>query len=572
MIDTVADVIAKVLKRNGVDSVFGQSLPSAFFLAAERHGIRQVSYRTENAGGAMADAFARRSGKIGVIGAQNGPAATLLVPPMAEAMTASVPMLALVQEVPTTAADRNAFQEIDHYKLFEGVTKWIKTLRDPERAEEYVEAALRAALSGRPGPVVLLLPKNLLIMEAPTVSDRPREGASASFPLDRVRPDAVSVRRAAEIISSAECPVVIAGGGVHLSGAVEELVELQHLAALPVATTNMGKGAVSELDDLSIGVTGNAMSTESPQRLARELLGKADVILLVGSRTNENGTDAWTLYPESAKVIHIDSDGNEVGRNYASVRIVGDAKLAVRDLIDVLAGMDLSHRKSRRDALVAEIARVRRDREAVIKSYAEPEEDIKPQSVAALLDELTDGETTFAADASYSSLWTTNYLRAKRAGQRFLTPRGLAGLGWGLPFALGAQVADPGGRVVCLTGDGGFGHVWSELETMMRESLPVTVVVLNNQILGFQRHAEFVQFEACTSACEFSPVDHAAIARAVGMDAVRVERGSELRAALASALASVRPTLVEVVVSPNEHPPITLWEARAEVLAANRLS
>lgn len=149
MTDTVADVIAKVLKRNGVDSVFGQSLPSAFFLAAERHGIRQVSYRTENAGGAMADAFARLSGKIGVIGAQNGPAATLLVPPMAEAMTASVPMLALVQEVPTTAADRNAFQEIDHYKLFGGVTKWIKTLRDPARAEEYVEAALRAALSGR---------------------------------------------------------------------------------------------------------------------------------------------------------------------------------------------------------------------------------------------------------------------------------------------------------------------------------------------------------------------------------------------------------------------------------------
>lgn len=571
MVDTVADVIAKVLKRNGVDSVFGQSLPSAFFLAAERHGIRQVSYRTENAGGAMADAFARHSRKIGVIGAQNGPAATLLVPPMAEAMTASVPMLALVQEVPTTAADRNAFQELDHYKLFEGVTKWIKTLRDPLRTEEYVEAALRAALSGRPGPVVLLLPKNLLIMEVPAVSEQPQEGASASFPLDRVRPDSAATNRAAEVLRSAEFPVVIAGGGVHLSGAVDELVELQDLAALPVATTNMGKGAVSELHELSIGVTGNAMSKDSPQRLARDLLAKADVILLVGSRTNENGTDAWTLYPESARVIHIDSDGNEVGRNYKSLRVVGDAKLALRDLVDVLAGMDLSHRKSRRDALVEEIAAVRRHREAVIASYAEVEDDIKPQSVAALLDELTGPEMTFTADASYSSLWTTNYLRSKRAGQRFLTPRGLAGLGWGLPFALGAQVADPGGQVVCLTGDGGFGHVWSELETMMRESLPVTVVVLNNQILGFQRHAEFVQFEECTSACDFAPVNHAAIARAVGMDAVRVERGKELRPALEAALASARPTLVEVVVSPNEHPPITLWETHSEVLAANQL-
>lgn len=571
MTNTVADVIAKVLKRNGIRNVFGQSLPSAFFLAAERHGLRQVSYRTENAGGAMADAFARYSGTIGVIGAQNGPAATLLVPPMAEAMTASVPMLALVQEVPTTATDRNAFQELDHYKLFDGVSKWIKTLQDPERTEEYVEAALRAALSGRPGPVVLLLPKNLLIKDAPLVDESPREGASAAFPLDRTRPEPSSVHRAADLIRNADYPLVIAGGGIHLSGAVEELVELQELGSLPIATTNMGKGAVSELHPLTVGVTGSAMSSESPQRPARDLIAKADVILLVGSRTNENGTDSWTLYPESAAIIHIDSDGNEVGRNYPAVRVVGDAKLALRDLTVSLTAGDLTYRQHRREALVSEIDEIRQNREAVIASYSEPEATIKPQSVAALLDELTNAETTFATDASYSSLWTTYYMRAKKAGQRFLAPRGLAGLGWGLPFAIGAQVANPRGRIVCLTGDGGFGHVWSELETLMREALPVTVVVLNNQILGFQRHAEFVQFEECTSACEFSPVDHSAVARAVGMDAVRVERGADLRPALKAALTAQHPTLVEVIVSPNEHPPITAWEARAGVLAANQL-
>lgn len=573
MTDTVADVIAKVLKRNGIDSAFGQSLPSAFFLAAARHGIRQVSYRTENAGGAMADAFARQSRRIAVIGAQNGPAATLLVPPMAEAMTASVPMLALVQEVPTSAADRNAFQELDHYRLFAGVTKWIRTLRDPSRTEEYVEAALRAALSGRPGPVVLLLPKDVLLKNAPSPSLAPRLGASAAFPLDRVRPESGAVQVAAALIADAEYPLVIAGGGVHLSGAVDALVRLQQTAFLPVATTNMGKGSVSELDQLSVGVTGNAMGSSSPQAKARAVVSKADVIVLVGTRTNENGTDAWTLYPPTATIIHIDNDGAEVGRNYPSVRLVGDAKLALEDLTAALAERDLGRRAAARAQVVADLAEVRRNREDVISSFANLDDSavIKPQSVAALLDELAAADTVFTADASYSTLWTTHYLRAKRAGQRFLTPRGLAGLGWGFPFAVGAQVAAPGRRVVCLTGDGGFGHVWSELETLVREDLPVTLIVLNNGILGFQRHAELVQFADVTSACAFAPVDHAAVARAAGVSAIRVERGSELRAAISAGLATTGPILIEVMCSPDEHPPLTGWEARADVLAANQL-
>lgn len=571
MTNTVADVIAQVLIRHGVDQVFGQSLPSAFFLAAERHGIRQVSYRTENAGGAMADAYARLTRRIGVIGAQNGPAATLLVPPMAEAMTASVPLLALVQEVPTTAVDRNAFQELDHVQLFAGVTKWVKTLRDPERAEEYVEAALRTALSGRPGPVALLLPANVLLREAAEVSTD-REGPSlAAFPLDPVRPNQAAVSRAAQLIATAEHPVVIAGGGIHLSGAVDELTELQELAALPVATTNMGKGAVAETHPLSIGTTGNAMSSDSPQALARDVLAAADLIVLIGTRTNENGTDGWTLYPRGARFIHIDTDGTEIGRNYCSHRVVGDAKLALRDLVEALRGLDLSRRHDRREEIVGLLASVRERREQVIASFAAVEDRIKPQNVAAVLDELTDADTIFTADASYSTLWTTYYLRAKRAGQRFITPRGLAGLGWGVPYALGAQVAAADRRVVCLTGDGGFGHVWSELETMIRESIPATVVLLNNQILGFQRHAELVKFGAYTSAVDFAPVDHAAVARAVGMHAIRIAHGAQLRTGLQEALQSRVPTLVEVLVSPDEHPPITIWKDRADVLDAHRI-
>ena len=149
---TVADALAGALARHGVSSVFGQSLPSALFLATPKAGIRQIAYRTENAGGAMADGFARISGRIGVVAAQNGPAATLLVPPMAEALKASVPLLALVQDVPTGNRDRNAFQEFDHRTLFASCTKWVRSLDDPARVDEYVDAAMTAACSSRPGP------------------------------------------------------------------------------------------------------------------------------------------------------------------------------------------------------------------------------------------------------------------------------------------------------------------------------------------------------------------------------------------------------------------------------------
>jgi acetolactate synthase-1/2/3 large subunit len=563
MTTTVADTIALVLKEHGVTDVFGQSLPSAFFLAAARHGIRQVSYRTENAGGAMADGYARTTNRIGVIGAQNGPAATLLVPPMAEALKASVPLLALVQEVPTEATDKNAFQELDHYKLFDGVSKWTRTLTDPARTQEYVEAALRAATSGRPGPVVLLLPKDVLRMPAPEPTAPVR--SLAGFPLDRTRPAHEAVRSAARLIAEEPRTVVVAGGGVHLSAAVAELAELQELASLPVATTNMGKGAVSELHELSIGVVGSAMSPQSPQFGARQLLQDARVVVLVGTRTNENGTDSWRLLPSDAQYVHIDVDSTEIGRNYASHRVLGDARLALRDLVDELKAMDLSGRDAARPELVQRVAAARGAGAPVEET--DPQGRLRPDHVARVIDSLVDENTILVADASYSTLWTTYYMTARRAGQRFLTPRGLAGLGWGYPMALGAQVARPGTRVVCLSGDGGFGHVWAELETAVRERLPVTVVLLNNSILGFQKHAELVQFGDHTSAIGFVPVDHTKVAEAVGARAVRVTTPAELEPALREALGSEYVTLVEVITSPDAHPPITAWEGSAEVLA-----
>ena len=166
------------------------------------------------------------------------------------------------------------------------------------------------------------------------------------------------------------------------------------------------------------------------------------------------------------------------------------------------------------------------------------------------------------ADASYASIWTTNYLTARAPGMRFLAPRGLAGLGWGLPMALGAKLAAPARQVHCLVGDGGFAHVWSELETSRRHSLPVTVTVLNNQILGYQKHAEDVLFGAHTTAVDFQPVDHAAIARACGVNGVRVENPTDYAEALAEATAAPVTTVIDVIVDPEAYPPISSFEGK----------
>lgn len=567
---TASEVIAAELQRYGVSHIFGQSIPTKLLLAAEALGIRQIFYRTENAGGAMADGYARATGSVGVVAAQNGPAATLLVPPLAEAMKASVPVIALVQEIPRATRDRNAFQEFDHEALFAACTKWIARLDCPERLEEDLALAFTHATSGRPGPVVLLLPKDVLA--APADARPAREAALGGFPLDRVRPDRRAVKRAAELLATAEAPLVIAGGGVHLSGASSRLAELQEVASLPVATTTMGKGSVDEGHELSVGVVASFMGEMSLTKSLRSLVQAADVVLLVGTRTNENGTDAWRLLPQNATLIHLDVAPEEIGRNYDSVRLAGDADAGLEDLIEEMKALDLSRRRDGRPTLVTRIAtahtRDRRDAETVLGSEAMP---VRPERIMAELDDLIDEQTIVVADASYATIWSAAYLTSRRAGQRFLSPRGLAGLGWGLPMALGVQVAHPNARVVCLAGDGAFAHSWQELETAVRECLPVTIILLNNSILGFQKHGELHEFGEHTTAVEFQPVDHGAIARACGARGVRVDDPSELRSAITDALATDVPTLVEVMVDPFAHPPITAWDG-SPVLEAMRVA
>lgn len=558
-----AHLFARALKRHGVEVMFGQSLPSALYLVTPEVGIRQIAYRTENAGGAMADGYARMSGKVAVVTAQNGPAAVLLAPALAEAYKASVPIVAIVQDVRRTQTDKNAFQELDHFDVFRGCAKWVRRVTEISRIEDYVDMAFVAAASGRPGPAVLMVPQDLLLEKAPADLKPVRSQSYGTYPLDRTLADPTSIRRAAELLAAAEMPLIVAGGGVHLSQAHAALARLQESAGIPVATTAMGKGAVDEQHPLSLGVIGYFMGTRSRTRHLRSLVDEADVILFVGDRTNQNGTDSWTLFPKKARYIHIDVDGQEVGRNYEALRLVGDAKLTLEHLARDMEAENLAKRKSARARVETRIAAARKAFAEEAKTYlASDASPIRPERVMHDLDRVLDADSVVVSDASYSPIWAANYLTARRAGMRFLAGRGLAGLGWGFPAAIGTKLAAGKSNVFCITGDGGFAHVWSELETARRMDVKVVVIVLNNQILGYQWHAEDVLYGNHTDACQLAPVDHAAIARACGCEGVRVERAGDFAAALERAVNSDVTTVIDVITDPKAYPPITLYEGK----------
>ncbi|MFQ6004819.1 MAG: acetolactate synthase catalytic subunit [Woeseia sp.] len=562
-IQTVAEAIVDSLLRHGVEVIFAQSLPSAVMLAAEDRNVSQFMYRTENAGTAMADGYARITGKVGVVAAQNGPAATLLVPGLAEALKVSVPVVALVQDVVRTQSDRNAFQELDHIALLQGCTKWVRRVSEASRVVDYIDMAFAAAAGGRPGPAALILPADLLLEKIPLPASR--KAGLGHFPLDRTVADPARIEEAVELLAAARSPMLVAGGGVHLSAACDEVVALQSDAHLPVMTTVMGKGAVDERHPLSIGVTGYAQGRLSPTRYMRRIIEEADVILLAGTRTNQNGTDSWALYPDGARYIHIDVDSAEIGRNYEAVRLHGDAKLTLAAIHAKLKG-----RRQPAPDIEIRIAEAKQKHAVEISALEQSDAGpIRPERLAADIRQLLTPDTIVVADASYATLWIACYTVSLEAGMRFITPRGLAGLGWGLPLAIGAKVARPDSPVLCMVGDGGFAHVWSELETAARRKTPVVLTVLNNSCLAYQKDAEDVKFGRHTTACYFTPVDHAAIARASGCRGIRIEKAGDYLPALRDALECSETTLLDVVTDPAAYPPVTFFNGLDDIRASS---
>ena len=557
---TGARALYDTLRACGVTHLFGLDSPEPLYAEMDRADMRPITVRDERAGAIMADAYARVSGRPGVCTAIRGPGATNLITGIAEAWASSTPVVAIVNDVNTALVGRNPIQEVDHLALFRPVTKWAVRLDRPDRVGELTARAFALATSGRPGPVLVSCPDDVLTGRAP-VSGPARPGARR-YPSLRIAPDPAAIREAVAVLAEAGRVAIVAGGGVLISGAWDELRQVSDLLGAPVATTPLGKGAVDETHPLSAGVVGAYTGGDVGRgRVANEIVRAADTVLLVGTKTDNVATAAWTVPDPRSRVVHVDVDPQEIGRNYPALGVVGDAKLALRALADGLRAAGVRPASAPRAELERGLAEWRARVAPLLTSGARP---IRPERIVAEMARFVDDETIVCADASYSSLWAVDLLQLRRPGRRLVSARGFGGIGWGLPAALGAKLAAPERRVLCLQGDGAFGYVFQELETAARYDLGVVAVVLNNSCFAFQKHAEELHYGR-TFETKLLDVDYAALARTLHCDGITVSDPEDLAPALGRAVASGRPTVVNVVVDPDAFPPIIGFERlRAE--------
>lgn len=546
------EALARTLLGCGVDHVFGMTVGGQvpFTVSAIRAGIRMMTMRDEKCAALAATAFSRTSGRPGVCISSN-PGAAHMALGMHEAHLSDVPMLAISMDVGTASLWRGAAY-YDQQAMFQAVTKL--TLRAERVADipDMVRRALHAATTGRTGPVAIIVPSPLWAGEA-DFDDGAFDGEPVRFPAMRTPPAVEAVERAAELLVRAERPTVLAGGGVKLSDASDELLEVAEHLAMPVAVTHAAHGAFPSGHPLSVGLLGSA-NAGNRGRIANQIVGEADVVLVVGSRMDSRTTMGNMVPAPGAKLIQVDVEAGEIGSAMpVAVGIVADAKLALRALKDALV------ERTPAVPVVAETAQARRIAEMTEAWRGEFNEQMTseatPIRTPRLFRELQgviDDNTIVVLDAGGCSYWAPAYLELGPENQA-IYPRGAAALGSGFPMGIGAQAAAPGKRVICVSGDGAFGYNIMELESAVRLGLPVVNVVINNQNLGMERRG-YLEYagEVFPDAATFSPQDFSRIAQAYNCYGVRVEEPGQLGDALRAALASGQPAVVDVVIDPED--------------------
>ena len=557
-----AEAIVRILSDSGVRHIFGLPGDTSMELydALYRHReIQHIMTRDERSAGFMADAYARISGRLGICEGPSGGGSTYVVPAVAEAQGSSSPVLSFTTDTPVSQDGRNVLTEMDQEALFAAIAKWSHRIKSPETAADVVRRAIRVATSGRPGVSSIILPEDIL--ESPA-ADQPTYGLPENIecPSARVRPDPDAVNKAADLISTAVKPIIVAGGGVVRSGAWDELTMLAESMNIPVATSVNGKGSVSEESAVSIGVVGG----NGARPYANETLREADVMILIGTRTNSVTTLNWTLPSrESISVVQIDIDAGQVGRHYrADASIVGDAKLVLRDLLDAvnLRTTNVQDRK----AWLAELANHKQDYFDQAEARAsEPGGAIKPQRVFSVLRKVLDPETVIVADPGTPTPFTGAEYPLKYAGRYTAIPRAHGGLGFAIPGVIGAHYGADGRRVVGLTGDGSFGFSVGELETISRLDLPIPIIHFNNSEYGWIKELQHLFHGERYFSVDFNRVDYAGIARGFGLEAVQVTDPDDVERAVQTALDSGKPWFIDVVSeSPlTETPPVATWQA-----------
>jgi len=541
---TGADAILRCLEAEGVEVMFG--LPGGAILPlydamAKGTTVRHVLARHEQGAGHMAQGYARASGRVGVAVATSGPGATNLVTPIADAWMDSTPLVCITGQVRSNLIGTDAFQECDITGITIPIVKHSWLVQDVKELPEVMKAAFHVARTGRCGPVLVDVPRD--IQETEFEFAYPDTVSLPGWkPPRRGHPRQITA--AAQAVAAAERPILYVGGGVLNAHATEELLALAEKGRLPVVTTLMAKGAFPESHELHAGWPG----MHGP-KWSNYALNKADLIVAVGSRFDDRVTGKVSAFAPGATVVHLDIDAAEISKiRHADVPVVGPLK-------GVLAAMTEELEPGNTEPWLRQIAEWR---DEFPLRYAAQEENgpLKPQRVLEMLNELTVGrdDIVFTTGVGQHQMWAMQYLQCDHP-RTFVTSGGLGTMGYGVPAAVGARAARPDATVVCVDGDGCFQMTQQELATAVLEELPIVVVVVNNGYLGMVRQWQDMFFEERFSQIHLTQAlpNYALLAQAYGGVGFTVENEEELRDALEQSLASGRVCVIDARVDPREH-------------------
>jgi acetolactate synthase-1/2/3 large subunit len=540
--------LAEMLRLAEVGPMFGmggfQLLP--FYDALGQLGMRHFLINDERCGAFAADAYARVTNRPGVCDGTLGPGATNLVTGLIESLNAGVPIIALAGDTNRAHSWKNMTQECRQTEILRPAVKELIRVELTARIPELLSRAFAVATSGRPGPVLLDVPEDVCHGEHDfSAEDFAIDPATLTVPARRIRPDGSDVDRAVALIARAKRPLLLVGGGIHLSAGYDALLGFAEAQAIPVAHTMSGKGGIPCTHPLSAGLFGRY------SRIANELIEAADCLIVVGCKLGEIATKRYALPPTSIPLIHLDIFAEEIGRcRPAAVGLWGDARAGLEDLAAALSEESRRARTARGDYVPEVLARMTTWRDEAATRLHSDEQPIHMARLCTELNKALPADSILVADGGFAGHWTGLLYDTKTPGRHFIPDRGLASIGYGLPGGIGAALAAPQTPVVAITGDGGFNMMLGELETARRTGIGLTVVVVNNAASGYVKALQHAMFRGRYQSSDLVEMDYAAIARAMGCNGIRVADPGRLGEALFAGLAErTRPTVLDVIVT-----------------------
>jgi len=543
-----AQALVEALKRQNVKVIFGITGGAIMpvYDALYDSDVRSILSRHEQCAAHAADGYARASGKPGVCMATSGPGATNLVTGIANAYMDSSPLIALTGQVSTRTPNssymigKDAFQEADIIGITTPITKYNLQLKQPAEIPMAVKMAFHIASTGRPGPVLIDIPKDVQTDTAEMEFSKEIEIRGYKPNYD---PHPLQVKKAVELLVHAEKPMILAGGGVTSSNAFQELLGLAELLMTPVATTLMGKGCFPENHPLSLGNIGMHGTVA-----ANKLILEADVLLAIGTRFSDRSTGRLDTFCPGAKIIQIDIDSAEIGKNVdVGVPIVADAKRTLKAIYDLL----VKQVRKREDTVWSK--RLREIKEQLQNNKtSENNNTLKPQTLLKELRNILPVEAIVTTEVGQNQMWAALYYKALKP-RTFISSGGLGTMGFGFPAALGAKVACPDRVVVDIAGDGSFIMTEQELACSVTENIPVKVIVLNNSMLGMPAQWCRLFYNRRYSAVKLGHVpDFVKLAEAYGAQGIRAASLEEFSKAVQKAMGSEVTTVIDVPISPEE--------------------